>query len=370
MTTNLTTLSQRILDKFSDRRGRVKGNIAPPPSIGPEIHALKMLDSGESWITPSGVRAFDFFYNGSYCIAMKFWLTEEEKAELKNASADTVKPIEVVGSVYLYLADIMKLKATLDDPMSVEEFISGPAESTAGVELAVLKDHLEAMTIFSISDNSIFDKATSNRYVGNYLSTFDAGFKVKNSLNKKAVTQIRELFHSQKRYLPEFNFFEAMSTPLLKHAFLEIYRSLEFVFVLPRALSLQSKLKDLGSVIEMNVLDFARQCYKELGWKRVERDSIIRLFKDYSGFDYNAFVVVASSVQPFNAIKKAALTDDDEEKSAFVSRISDKFYELRNQIAHQFWEDDIVKCSDNDFQGLIEFTLGCIAYIYEQHLSD
>jgi len=370
MTTNLTTLSKRILNNFTDRRGAVTGKITPPLDVGKEVAALQKLNSGEIWITPSGVRAFDFFYDGSYCVAMTFELVDEEKVELKIASADTVKPVDVVGSVYLYLADVLKLKPTLYDPLSVEQFISGPAESTLGVDLEVLKDHLEVLTIFSVNDNSIFDKKTSNKYVGNYLSTFDADFKLKNSLSKQAVKKIRELFHTQKKYLPESNFFEAMSTPLLKHAFLEIYRSFEFVFVLPRALALQTKLNTLGSNVNMNVLDFARECYKELGWKRVERDSIIRIFKSYADFDYNNFVVLASNSSPFKKIKKVTASDDEEDKTAFVLKISERFYELRNQIAHQFWDDDVVKCSDNDFQALIEFTLGCIDYIYKKHLSN
>lgn len=370
MSKNVIELSGEVLAKFSDRNGDpVRGRLTKPKDLGGEIAALRDLIPGDRWECYNGSKAIEFLHEGYYCIALKIRLSEEDLESLEEQSDSTVSTIDVPGSIYLFLADQLELRAKNLDPQWIDEYIVGPAGGPDGVEIDVVIESLEMITVFQLSEASVFEKHTSGQYVANYLLTFDSDLKGRNFLSPASLSIIREIFLQEKDRLIESNFFEAMATPLLKHAFLEVYRTLEFVFVLPRANALLDRLRTAGGILDVKSLDFARLCHKELGWKRVERDSISRLFKEYSNHNYSAFIILYENCRPFTAETKPETNDSDMTKSDFVSRTVEKYYVLRNQVAHQFWPDEMLECNDEDWQALIEFTLGCISYFYNEHLK-
>lgn len=367
---NLIRLSGEVLAKFSDRHGNpVTGRLAKPKDLEEEISALRDLIPGERWECYNGSKAIDFLYDGHYCIALQIQLSDEDIYSLEEQSESTIRAISIPGSIYLFLADQLDLNPKYLDQQWIEEYIAGPAGGPDGVDLEIIVESLEEMTVFQVNEASVFEKNTSGQYVANYLFTFDSSLKGRNFLSAASLNIIREIFLQEKDRLIESNLFEAMTTPLLKHAFLEVYRTLEFIFVLPRASALLDRLRTAGSVLDVKALDFARLCHKELGWKRVERDSILRLFKEYSSYKYSAFIALYENCKPFNGSKNPEATDNDEIKSEFVSRAVEKYYALRNQVAHQFWPDEMLECDDEDWHALIEFTLGCILYFYNEHLK-
>ncbi|VVN71283.1 hypothetical protein PS689_00440 [Pseudomonas fluorescens] len=370
MSKTLKELSVQVLAKFLDIHGSpVKGQLARPRDLAGETSALRDVIPGERWECYNGSKAFDFLYDDCYCIALKVSLSVEDVESLEEQSGSTIKPVSVPGSIYLYLADKLDLRSKSLEPQWVDQYIVGPAAGEDGVELDVIAHSLENITVFQVNEASVFEQKTSGQYVANYLFTFDSNLKGRNFLSQASLNIIREVFLQEKYRLIESNFFEAMATPLLKHAFLEVYRTLEFVFVLPRANALLDRLRADGGVLDVKVLDFARLCYSELGWKRVERDSISKLFKEYSGHKYSAFIQLYDNCKPFAGVKNPEAADDEKVKSDFVSDAAEKYYQLRNQVAHQFWPDEMKKCDDEDWQALIEFTLGCISYFYSEHLK-
>ncbi|HBO5323644.1 TPA: hypothetical protein ACU9ZY_002458 [Pseudomonas aeruginosa] len=370
MSKNLIRLSGEVLAKFSDRHGNpVTGRLTRPNDLEKEISALRDLIPGECWECYNGSKAIDFLHDEHYCIALKVKLSEEDIYSLEEQSESTIKAISIPGSIYLFLADRLELYPKDVDQQWVEEYIAGPAGGPDGVDLEVIIRSLEEITVFQVNDASVFEKNTSGQYVANYLLTFDSSLKGRNFLSTASLNIIREIFLQEKDRLIESNLFEAMATPLLKHAFLEVYRTLEFIFVLPRANALLDRLRTAGGVLDVKALDFARLCHKELGWKRVERDSILRLFKEYSNHKYSAFIDLHDNCKPFNGSKNPEASDNEEAKSEFVSRAVERYYALRNQVAHQFWPDEMLECDEKDWQALIEFTLGCILYFYNEHLK-
>ena len=261
MTKSLKQLSQALLAKFSNSSGNpVKGQFSKPADLAAETEALKQLVAGESWQSPSGARVFEFLHQEAYCVAFTFVLSEDERALLEVESEGSIKPIEVPGAIFLFLADRLDLRPTELDPLRVEEYIAGPASDEGGVELEVVKKFLKGISVFQLGSESVFKDSTSGRYVANYICTFDPCLKGNNRLTPRSLEIIREIFLQEKDRLIEANLFEAMATPLLRHAFLEVYRTLEFVFVLPRATALLEKLRLAGGSLEINILDFARHC--------------------------------------------------------------------------------------------------------------
>lgn len=370
MTKSLKQLSQALLAKFSDSSGNpVTGRFSSPADLAAETKAIKQLVAGDSWQSPSGARVFEFLHQDAYCVALTFVLSEDECACLNEESEGSIKPIEVPGSIFLFLADRLDLRPTELEPLRVEEHIAGPASDEDGVELEVVKQFLEGVSVFQLSSASIFKTPTPGRYVANYICTFDPCLKGNNRLTPRSLEIVREIFLQERDRLIEDNLFEAMATPLLRHAFLEVYRTLEFVFVLPRASALLEQLRLVGGTLDIKILDFARYCNKELGWKRVELDSIRKLFREYAVSNYGAFQVLPHDCRPFAALAAASPAAAEEERIAFVEKVADRYYKLRNQVAHQFWPEEMLPCDDADWQMLIEFTLGCVAYFYSQHLS-
>ncbi|SEF20248.1 MULTISPECIES: hypothetical protein [unclassified Variovorax] len=369
MTKNLRELSNALLGKFLDPTGKpVSGKLSSPSNLQEEIESLKQLVPGNIWRSPSNARVFEFMHEDSYCQALTLSLSDEDLTDLKEQSENTIQPIEIPGSIYLFLANQLNLQVKNNDPQLVDEYIAAPAEED-GVDLDVIKPLLEDITVLRLTDSSIFKNPTPGRYVANYICTFDPKSKGSNKLTSRSLEIIREIFLQEKDRLIEENLFEAMATPLLRHAFLEIYRILEFVFTLPRATSLLEQLRLAGGKIEIKILDFARHCHKQLGWNRIERDSIKKLFREYSSVNYSAFLTLSVGCSPFSTITIAPQTSSEEERVVYVEKIADRVYQLRNQVAHQFWPDEMVSCTDADWQELIEFTLGCISYFYNQHLS-
>lgn len=370
MTKNLIDLSQALLSKFTDLVGnQVSGRFSEPEDLAAEIESLKSLASYDLWQSPSGARVFHFKHQYADCLALTFEISEKELELLEQQSGGTIKTIEVPGSIFLFLAEQLNLKPVDVTPEFVDQYIAGPASSDEGVQMEVIKKYLEKISVFQLSNESIFKKPISWKYVANYISTFDPQITSISRLTPRSLEIIRDIFLQEKDNLIEDNLFEAMKTPLVRHAFLEIYRTLEFIFVLPRANALHEQLRLNGAELNIKILDFARHCYQELGWKRVERDSIVKLFQEYAESNYDAFNTLILSCQPFTGINADSQKTSAKEQVDLVRKVAEKYYLLRNQTAHQFWPDEMLPCNDEDWQTIIDFTLGCISFFYEKYLS-
>jgi len=371
MTKNLIELSGLVLGKFRGVSGKpVTGRLSLPRDFDGEKAALRDLDFGSVWKSSSGIDVCDYRLDGARYLALVLALPTEELADLEITSEGSIKPTEVVGSIYLFLAHKVNLLPSEADPLLIEEHIAGPASTDDGVALVVLKEFLGDLTVFRVHDDSVFRGDISSSYVADYICTFDARLTRRTRLNPVSMGIVREIFLQERYYLIERNLFEAMSAPSARHAFLEVYRTLEFVFVLPRARSLLDALRDAGGSIELNVLEFARHCNRELGWKRIERDAIGRIFREFfatSRSDYESLVLACSPFRGLGPVPAMGATPNEMEN--FVEKVAARYYQLRNQIAHQFWTDEEIYCTDSDWSMLIEFSLRCIQYLYDRHLT-
>lgn len=371
MTKNLIELSGLVLGKFRGANGNfVAGCLSQPTDLAGEMAALRDLEFGATWDSSSGVKACDYCLRGSRYIALALVLPSDQLYGLEVASDRSIQPVDVVGSIYLFLANKLGLAPRDLNPLWVEEHIAGPASTADGVSLDVITDCLGDVTVFRIFDESVFRGEVSSSYIANYLCTFDARLTRGSRLNEASLGVVREMFLQQRYYLIERNLFEAIAAPSARHSFLEVYRTLEFVFVLPRARSLLQSLRHAGGTIELNILDFARHCNRQLGWKRVERDAIGKIFREFFGSSRGAYENLILSCGPFRELGPVpALGLVANDVANFVEKVAERYYQLRNQVAHQFWADEEIQCVDGDWCALIEFSLHCIKHLYEKHLS-
>ena len=371
---NLTTLSTRVLAKFVGLQGPIRGRIAPPENPEQEKIILDKILEGDIWVTPTGARVFEFLdENDTTCFAITATFSDDSLADIYQFSSTCINTIEPCGAVFLFLCDVLKLKpiATLT-PELIDENIEAPANDD-GVYLSVIKEHLEPITVFTVKSVSSLLADSSPKYIANYICTFSEKIVTSNKISDDAMIIIRGIFAKEKNWLFDENLFFAMNTPILKHAFLEVYRTLEFVFVLPRVISLANIFSEHGSTIKINKIDFARLCNKELGWKRIERDSLEKIFTEFYSQSESSFTQAISHCSPLTSIALPSpnLTPEEKKKidERLLSKFTEKYYKLRNQVVHQFWPDESHPCTDDDWRYLITFTLECINYIYNKHLS-
>ena len=372
MTKTLIELSKLALAKFRGISGEpVTGRLCPPIDLKGEMEALRDLRFGSVWKSSSGVDVCDYCLGDARYLALALALPPEELADLESASEGSIESLTVVGSIYLFLEHKLNRPPREADPLRIEEYIAGPASTEDGVALDVVKGFLAELTVFRVHNDSVFrGEIIKLDYIANYICTFDARFTRHTRLSSASICIIREIFLQERYHLIERNLFEAMSLPSVRHAFLEVYRTLEFTFALPRARSLLNVLQNAGGKIDLNILDFARLCYRQLGWKRVESDAIEKIFREFfaaSRVAYESLLIQCSPFKKLGPVPEMGASAKD--KANFVNKVAERYYRLRNQIAHQLWTDDEINCADEDWSILIEFSLSCIKFVYEQHLT-
>lgn len=369
MTKTLIQLSQRLLAKFIGLNEiPVTGRILSPDNLRDEEKALSNLIPGRSFISSSGARCFIFSYEQDSYMAISIYLSDEHTASLSEQSQNEIVSIDPIGSHYLYLADKLSLAPIKIGSDWIEENIAGPARDE-GVSLETLKDSLEPLSVFRLSLNSSVPVNLPYLYLANYICTFETSLSQSTTVCAEAIDVIRELFLREKLQFFGQNLFHALAAKSLRHSFLEVYRLLEFTFILPRADDLIKALHMQGENISLPLLDFAKHCSEMLGWHRQERDSIERIFRDYARHDLDTFKTLARSCRPFSSIAVTSSIDTSvDDMNDFIAAMARRYYALRNQVAHQVWPEKEHDCDTDDWNVLILFTLQSIRWIYDKHL--
>lgn len=338
-----------------------------------DLAAIKPLDTVS---LPDGERAVYFQWNEEHYIGITYEL-EAISDDVRSSSGDSLELIPIEESIEAFILFLIKelgLTVTTKDSQLIENEIVFPAlEKGIGVDIHATLNHLEKFSLIKISRDSLFDANTSGRSLALFLSTFNPYYRSKDFILPSTIELIRELFQTDKEQLVDKNFFLSLNSSNARHAFLEIYRTLEFLFVFPRSKKLSDLLADKGCTIPLGAMDFARYCAKELGWRRVEAESLRNLFIEYSSSDDRPFLELVSSISAFSDIKTltSAKGDKDYEKelTSLVSSISEKYYKIRNQTVHQFWPDEEIELTGTDYTYLIDFTMKAILYYYKTYFQ-
>lgn len=261
-----------------------------------------------------------------------------------------VNKVDLNMAIFLCLFKDINIKVTMSAE-EIEQNILSQQESPDynGLELGDLLSAVESISLFEIESNSAF---------------FDKSYPV---LGYYLYSMIEELIHlpihshlpfvrnviltSSK--VPKENIFFFMTSNHWKHAFLELYRCIEGIYSIPRALELKKVLGLTDSASKI-----AKHCNSELGWRRREEDSLIRLMKNLStpeltnsGIDRVTFL---QGVQNFSVEEKHAST---------CELVASKLYRLRNQLVHQGVED-AVTVVEEDWPIIIGFVLMMIEVIF------
>jgi hypothetical protein len=166
-------------------------------------------------------------------------------------------------------------------------------------------------------------------------------------LTDTALAELQVLYDEARWHFPIDNARTAVVASHFKHCFIELYRCLEWLYALPRAIAVKRKLN-----LSEKATSLARTFRSELGWRRAELDSLRLLLRDaqvheYSLADLNRCLVSALSPKPdpgqvIDPAEKAKLAAKAVEwDQELINVVADRLYKIRNQFVHQIEETDM-----------------------------
>lgn len=261
-----------------------------------------------------------------------------------------VNKIELNIAIFLCLFKDIDIKVTMSAG-EIEQNILSQQESPDynGLELEDLLPAVESISLFEIEpDSAFFDKEYP--VLGYYLySMFENLIHLPVHDHLSFVKNV--LLTNSK--VPKENIFFFMASNHWKHAFLELYRCIEGIYSIPRALELK---KALG--LTESASKIAKHCNSELGWRRREEDSLIRLMKNFSTVE-----LTNSGIDRVTFLQGFPNFSVEEKHASTCELVASKLYRLRNQLVHQGVED-AVTVVEGDWPVIIGFVLLMIEKIF------
>jgi hypothetical protein len=266
---------------------------------------------------------------------------------------------EINAGLFLFLVTDASLQRIL--PVSLSEleqniFFDQYDDDYHGHDFSVLMKFIENFTVFKIDANSAF--------IGrNYIET---GYFICSKFDKfirlpiePLINDYIDILQEQSAVLKE-NVFLSLTATHYKHAFIELYRCIEILYILPRSIQLKAKLAYSKLAYEL-----ARHCIDELGWRKREEDSLCRILKDI-----NEAVIATSGIQTTTFADVGWVFDGSDSQKKSHEALARKIYKIRNQLVHQLHLDDEIIIADSDWNLLIKFTLNVIKDAYRVYKSD
>lgn len=226
-----------------------------------------------------------------------------------------------------------------------------------GHDLSELQDFFEPVVFFEILPDSVYRSRLVNE-VAYYVASYS--LELINPKLEPFLAEFRSLLSHDGSFMKQ-NIFWSMTSTHYKHAFLELYRCIESVYTLPRALSLKSKT---GLTLAGHLV--AKICIEELGWRRKEEDSLFRVLS----------LMPVSRLQPLTLSRLPYVNSADwdftlpETNGKGIESLAKFIYKLRNQMVHQFDAENEITITNDDWSVLIELLVSVIDYIFVQYAAE
>ncbi len=291
--------------------------------------------------------------DGRYIAAINLILSDDSLIDLQSTGIYYYKPDPAMLLALLYEGKVKMARGI--SPLDVQEQVLSQQDDPEykGHDLEELVQFFEPVVVLKIDKNSVlFDRPI--REIEYYVSTYDS------SLINPRMQQFIDQYRAQllkHEALSKENVFLSVTSTHYKHAFLELYRCIENIYSLPRALLLK---KAMG--ITLTGFEIAKLCRDELGWHRREEDSIKRIFR----------LIPSSEFDASNAkqLRFAVNNNWDFSRPDDVEDLASRIYKIRNQMVHQFDLSDEVEIDDGDWGILIGVIFVVIDHAYSEHSAE
>lgn len=229
--------------------------------------------------------------------------------------------------------------------------------SYKGHALDELLPYFESMHFFAVEDNSQH-QGKETKDLAYLIPSYDSS--IINPNLHIFLSEFRNLLSHPGHFMKQ-NIFWSMTAAHYKHVFLELYRCIENIYSFPHALALKNRMG-----LTLASYEIARHCADELGWKRKEESSLIKIFnlvptptltplitKNISNLD--------GSHYKFNG------ADEEEASKKTIAKL---IYKIRNQMVHQFEVDKEIHITAETWIDLIKLLIPIIDHIYTTHAAE
>jgi hypothetical protein len=309
----------------------------------------------------NNVKVAKFTYNNSEHLLITQIDPNESETKSVSSNLESMGVIEQDINAALFILLVKDANLQRMSPLSLPEledniFYGQYGVDYRGHDFTDLMNYIEKFTVFRIDSNSAFS-GRDGPEIGYYIcSQFD---KFVTLPIQPLVTDYQEILQEQSAVLKE-NVFLSLTATHYKHSFIELYRCIEVLYVLPRSINLKAKLAYSNPAYEL-----ARHCIDELGWRKREEDSLCRILKDI-----NESVIAGSGIQKATFADPEWLFNGTDSEKKSHEKLAVKIYRIRNQLVHQLLPDDEIDIADQDWNLLIKFTLDVIKDAYRVYKSD
>lgn len=188
----------------------------------------------------------------------------------------------------------------------------------------------------------------------------------------EAIQHIEEIYNEHLWHFPIDNARVAMTAAHFKHAFIDLYRCLEWLYSLPRCLRLKT---DLG--LTMKGVELARVFREKLAWRRAEQDSLKLLLIDAGPENLDITEVnkcLLSALTPFpvpdQEVVDGAPETPQKWAEAAATALSKRIYSIRNQYVHQLDSLDHQEISREAEPALINVLAQLCAILYKKYSAE
>jgi len=370
MNKNLINLSVGLFEKFIDSSDLLeKARFTPPDESTLEELKYFFYNLSDQKIAklPRQKHIAQYLSHADkQLIAVNWLISSDDAKQIAENIGVAVRIIDLKEYHFLIFQYPLDIKPKSDiDPEILEDEVLGMVRMGQTVDVVTLQNLSNPITLLEVEKGSALDIDSTDR-IGYFLLTF--GNQIENlGISPKTMDLSRHLLLTEHALFPLVNIPTALSLNEPKYVFLEFYRCLELVFVMPRVEKLSARFKpffEMGSS-PPKLSQIAKWCSNDLGWHRVERKSIRQLMSLLAEHDPFPMQALCQSV---NILKnRDVISADWTPNKREVESLADTLYDIRNQVAHQFWPEDEKELTANEFGALTEFIAESLSFLYEKY---
>lgn len=153
----------------------------------------------------------------------------------------------------------------------------------------------------------------------------------------ETLQSLRQVYDANLWHFPIDNARIAITASHFKHTFVDLYRCLEWLYSIPRALMVKQDL-----ALTTKATELARMFREKLAWRRAEQDSLRLLVLDCGVETLDLNVVERCMLDPLprrpaeGALAEDGQPDTEEKwRDSVATALAKRIYSVRNQIVHQ-----------------------------------
>ncbi|MEG5662882.1 hypothetical protein UXP16_17355 [Enterobacter bugandensis] len=261
-------------------------------------------------------------------------------------------PVVMDDVYFVYFCKLLNLKVDIRyTSAEIDEYLLHQQDDSEydGHSLSELKDYFEGFCIIKVEDLSLELINDINVCYYYILTSYKRAITL--PLHEYTVDKMRDFFICNNK-IPKDNIFLSLTSSHLKHCFLELYRCIEWLYVIPRV----RKLKHIINYPEP-AYTLATHCTNELSWRRKEEDSLARLIED---------IIVNDDLINLKMSYSEFFRDVECNSLAFAKHL----YSFRNQFVHQFEFEKEKKFESTMLVDAIDILTDLISSVYAYYDQD